>query len=115
MSMLEDVADGLARRTLALIEATGDETLEKKVAEEIGASSPTLQESFSTAMRIRKAEARAMRMLARVDGDSAPSDRVVTPPPQSKPEPAKEPEKQPESAKADESLPVVFMDPSEDD
>lgn len=59
MSMLEDVADGLAKRTLQLMRRTGDEKIEQKVLEGIGTSSPTLEEAFATAMRIRKAEARA--------------------------------------------------------
>ncbi len=63
MSKLEEVADGLAKRALEMILETGDETIEKRVEDEIGASSPTLQESFATAIRIRKAEARALRLL----------------------------------------------------
>ncbi len=63
MSMLEEVADGLAKRALAEIERSGDEKIEKRIADEIGASSPTLQEAFATAMRIRKAEIRASKLL----------------------------------------------------
>lgn len=63
MAMLEDVADGLAQRAMQIIQLTGDENVEKRIAEEIGASSPTLQETFLTAMRIRKAEQRAMSLL----------------------------------------------------
>ncbi len=63
MSMLEEVADGLAKRALEEIERTGDENIEKRIADEIGASSPTLEEAFATAMRIRKAEVRAYKLL----------------------------------------------------
>ncbi|MXQ07970.1 hypothetical protein GQ651_08945 [Alphaproteobacteria bacterium GH1-50] len=63
MSMLEEVANGLAKRTLEQIERTGDETIEKRISDEVGASSPTLQEAFATAMRIRKAEIRGHKLL----------------------------------------------------
>lgn len=63
MSMIEDIADGIAKVALEAIDRSGDDTLEAKIKAEIGSSSPTLEEAFSTAMRIRKAERRAMRML----------------------------------------------------
>lgn len=63
MPMIEDIADSVAKRTMEAIARTGDEHLEAKVKAEIGASSPTLEEAFATAMRIRKAEKRAMDML----------------------------------------------------
>jgi len=63
MALLDDVANNLARATVELIEQTGDETMERRVADEIGASSPTLQENFLTAMRILKAERRGLALL----------------------------------------------------
>jgi len=63
MALVDDVADKLAERALDEIERTGDENLEQRVAQEIGASSPTLQEAYLTAMRIRKAERRAVILL----------------------------------------------------
>ena len=63
MPMVEEVADGLAKRALQEIERTGDETIEKRIAAEVGSSSPTLEEAFATAMRIRKAEIRAHKLL----------------------------------------------------
>lgn len=84
MPMLEDVADGLAKRTLDLISRTGDENLEAKVADAIGASSPTLQEAFSTAMRIRKAEIRGTVLLDSIAADLGPEETeetIVLPPP----------------------------------
>ena len=63
MSMLEDVADGLAKRAFKLMQETGDDTIERRVGEEIGSSSPSLQEIFATALRIRKAEARAIQLM----------------------------------------------------
>lgn len=63
MSLLDEVANNLARETVNLIGITGDETMERRVADEIGASSPTLQENFLTAMRILKAEKRGLALL----------------------------------------------------
>lgn len=67
MPLLEDVADDLVKRTLKIIATTGDEKIEKRISEEIGALSPTLQEHFNTAMRIRKAEARALKLLGQIE------------------------------------------------
>ncbi len=84
MAMLEEVADNLAKRTLDLISRTGDERLEGRVADAIGASSPTLQEAFSTAMRIRKAEIRGTVLLDSIAKDLEPEETeetIVLPPP----------------------------------
>lgn len=73
MALVDDVAVQLAERALDEIERLGDEMIEKRVAEEIGASSPTLQESFLTAMRIKKAERRALLLLHKYrQGDDIP-------------------------------------------
>ena len=81
MSMMEEVADGLAKRALEVIERTGDETIEKRVGDEIGSSSPTLQENFSTAMRIRKAEIRAMKLIEKFDkGEEIPVAQISSQP-----------------------------------
>jgi hypothetical protein len=63
MSLLDDVANKLARETVELMRITGDDTMERRVADEVGASSPTLQETFLTAMRILKAEQRGLSLL----------------------------------------------------
>lgn len=63
MAMIETIADGIAKQAMEAIARTGDEELEAKIKAEIGASSPTLEEAFATAMRIRKAEKRALDML----------------------------------------------------
>ncbi len=65
MDYLEQIADGLAREVLEIEDLTGDEDLAKEVAREIGSSSTTLEEAFLTAMRIRRAEARALKIIAR--------------------------------------------------
>ena len=84
MAILEDVADNLARKTLELISRTGDEMLEAKIADAIGASSPTLQEAYSTAMRIRKAEIRGNVLLdslaAELDAEEE-DEKIVLPAP----------------------------------
>lgn len=81
MSKLEDIADGLAKRALDLVEKTGDETIEKRTADEIGALSPTLQEAYTTAVRIRKAEFRASRLLDKYDaGDAIPQAAISSQP-----------------------------------
>jgi len=71
MSILEDVADDLAKRAIAAHEASGDETIVDKVSEALGASSQTLQEAYLTAVRVRRAEARALRMLGEFETMSA--------------------------------------------
>ncbi|MEM9970437.1 MAG: hypothetical protein AAF762_05005 [Pseudomonadota bacterium] len=78
MSLLEDVANRVAAETLKLVQETGNEDLEKKVADEIGASSPTLQEAFTTSLRILKAEARALRYIDRIK-DGAPATPKAPP------------------------------------
>lgn len=63
MSVLDDVADGLAKRVTEMMTDVNDDTIERRIAAEIGASSPTLQEAFTTAMRLRKAEVRGNTLL----------------------------------------------------
>ena len=64
MDFLEQVADGLAREALEIEAATGDEDLINEVMKTIGSSSTTLEEAFLTAVRVRRAEARALAVLA---------------------------------------------------
>ena len=64
MGILDDMADELARETMKIIEATGDEDIEREMAGILGTSSQTLEEAYLTAMRVRKAEKRARRLLA---------------------------------------------------
>lgn len=81
MSILEDVADGLAKRAAELAIRTGNDTLERRIADEIGASSPTLQEAFLTAMRIRKAEARGVALLDKFErGEAIPKAGISAQP-----------------------------------
>jgi hypothetical protein len=81
MSMLEDIADGLAKRALELMEETGDDTIERRVGEEVGSTSPTLQENFATALRIRKAEARAIQLMEKYSkGEDIPVAAISSQP-----------------------------------
>lgn len=63
MSKLEDLADDLAIKALDLEEQTGDENMVRKIADALGTSSPTMEETFMTAIRIRRAERRALRLI----------------------------------------------------
>ena len=81
MSLLEDVSANLARRAMELIVKTGDDTIEKRLADEIGASSPTLQENFLTAMRMLKAERRGLLLLDKYDkGEDIPVAQISAQP-----------------------------------
>ena len=66
MNLTEQVADELARETIAKIEAGADETLVREVAEAIANASQTMEEAYLTAVRIRRAEARARKVLGGV-------------------------------------------------
>ncbi|WP_415184363.1 hypothetical protein [Phaeovulum sp.] len=63
MALIDDLADALARDTLALMEETGEERLFMQVSKAIGTLSPTVEEAFLTAIRIRQAEARGRKYL----------------------------------------------------
>jgi hypothetical protein len=60
-----DVADELAQRAIEIFEKTGDEDIFTEVTKIIGTSSQTLEEAFKTAVRVRRAERRALAMLAK--------------------------------------------------
>lgn len=63
MSVVEDLADKLARDTIKAMDALGDENLPDQVAAVLGASSPSSEEIFRAAVRIRLAERRARDFL----------------------------------------------------
>ena len=65
MEIVETLADKLAKEALEAIEKTGDQKLVDEMSEVIGASSPTLQEAFLTAVRIRRAEKKARDLLTK--------------------------------------------------
>lgn len=61
--MTEEIADKLAQDVLKAMEETGDDGLANEIAQVIGASSPSTEEMFRTAVRVRQAEGRARRHL----------------------------------------------------
>jgi len=63
-SYLERVAGEIADLALADQEASGDITVVDMIAGVMGASSQTLEEAYLTAVRVRRAEARAREILA---------------------------------------------------
>ena len=63
MALLDDVADELAKKVLKIVDATGDDDIIAEVKKTIGASSTTLEEAYMTAVRVRRAEARAMAQI----------------------------------------------------
>ncbi len=64
MSLLEDLSTELANKALDKAEELGDEDFPNKVAQTIGASSPTLEENYRTAVRLIRASRRARTMIA---------------------------------------------------
>ena len=68
---LEKVAGELAELAMADEVRSGDEKIVAEIAEIVGSSSQTLQEAFLTAVRVRRAEARARALLAERAGDLA--------------------------------------------
>lgn len=63
MASLEEIADELALKALKDTDNLDDNTVINLMANAIGASSATLQETFLTAIRIRRAEIRAAAVL----------------------------------------------------
>ena len=63
--LIDKVADSLAKDTISAAEKLGDEELVNEMAQVIGSSSPSTEEAFRTAARVRMAEARARRYLAK--------------------------------------------------
>lgn len=72
----EDLADKLALDTIKAAEELGDDRLIEQIAQAVGASSPTTEELFRTAVRVRIAEARARKML----GDRLAKGRAAAAP-----------------------------------
>jgi len=66
MQLLEQVADELAREVLELSEATNNPDLVDEIKKIVGTSSTTLEEAFLTAVRVRRAEKRALERLAAI-------------------------------------------------
>jgi hypothetical protein len=71
MSILDDLADSLAREALEAAERLRDDRLIDEMSKAIGESSPTTQEAFITAVRIRRALGRGRAVLDQRLGASA--------------------------------------------
>ncbi|MFD0980695.1 hypothetical protein [Tropicimonas aquimaris] len=63
MSVLEDLADSLARDTIKEAFRIGRESLIQDVAKQLGATSTTMEEAYLTSIRMRLAERRAREFL----------------------------------------------------
>lgn len=77
MSVVEDMGDQLARDVIAAMAETGDDRLYDKISKVLLDASPTMQEAFLTAYRVRIAEKRARAFLdlilkAKREGGAAP-------------------------------------------
>lgn len=87
------VAGELADLALADQAASGDIMIVDQIGEILGASSQTLQEAFLTAVRVRRAEARARAMLdQRKANNYAEAPKPKAAPMQGSDAPAEEPE-----------------------
>lgn len=64
MSYVEDTALELAQKAFAEAKASGDGKIVEQIGELLGASSQSLQESYSTFVRVLRAEERARTLLA---------------------------------------------------
>ena len=69
MELLERVADDLAREVLELSEAADDPDLVDAIKKIVGTSSTTLEEAYLTAVRVRRAEKRALEHLVKYRAD----------------------------------------------
>lgn len=82
MSVVEELGDRLAQDTLKAMETIDDDRFFEKVSRVVEASSPTLQEAYMTAIRVRLAERRARVFLEKAlaaaqsggDAPEAPKD-----------------------------------------
>lgn len=72
MQLTETLADEIAQEALAVATKLGDDSVIGRVAEAIGASSTTMEEAFLTAVRIRRAEARARALLVKLREETDP-------------------------------------------
>ena len=71
MGVTEDLADGLARDTIAAMDKLKDENLITQVAKQLAATSTTAEEAYMTSIRVRLAERRARLYLKKRVADFA--------------------------------------------
>jgi hypothetical protein len=65
-AILEKIADDLALTALRLEEELNDLDVVERIAKHIGTSSPTVEEAFRTAIRMRRAEASARSFMGKL-------------------------------------------------
>ena len=80
MSVIEDMGDALAQEVIAAMAELGDDRFYDKVSKVLLDASPTMQEAFLTAFRVRIAEKRGRAyiqaaLLAKREGREGP--RVI--------------------------------------
>ena len=63
MSVLEEMGNALARDVIAAMEELGDDRFYDKVSKVLLDASPTMQEAFLTAFRVRVAEKRGRAFI----------------------------------------------------
>lgn len=73
MALLDDLADALALEALEVAQRIGDEQFIDEMSKAIGESSPTTQEAFMTAVRIRRALGRGREVMERKQGEGITS------------------------------------------
>ena len=81
MSVLDDMGDKLARDVIAAMEELGDERFFDKVSKVLLDASPTMQEAFLTAYRVRVAEKRGRGVIeaalkAKREGKTGPKVHI---------------------------------------
>ena len=81
MGIMEELADDLAKETIAALDYFEDEQLIQDVGRVIGASSVTTQEAFMTAARVRLSERRAREYLAKRVAEAKSGAAASAPPP----------------------------------
>lgn len=64
MDLQARVADELAKEALELADETGNPDIIDDIKKVIGTSSTTLEEAYMTAVRVRRAETRALALMA---------------------------------------------------
>lgn len=74
-TLAEKLADDLAAKAIAHIQATGDEDVVSLLSKTIGEQSQTLQEAFITSIRVQRAALRAAELLERRSQDDTPSPK----------------------------------------
>lgn len=65
MGVTEDLADALARDVMAAMDEMGEDRFYLEVGKMLASVSPSMEEAFMTAMRVRLAERRARDFLTR--------------------------------------------------